>query len=143
MIKYKLFCKECDLKFDSWFASSNEYERLKKKKLLNCHNCNSVKVEKTIMAPRLLSNKLNTDEKINLEKYNKVKKTIKEYQKFIKNNFKYVGENFAYEARSIHYKNKKKMKKGIYGNASLGQIKELKEEGIETEMIPWINENDN
>ena len=45
MIKYKLFCKECDLKFDSWFASSNEYERLKKKKLLNCHNCNSVNIE--------------------------------------------------------------------------------------------------
>ena len=55
MIKYKLFCKECDLKFDSWFASSNEYERLKKKKLLNCHKCNSVKVEKTIMAPQLIS----------------------------------------------------------------------------------------
>ena len=46
MIKYKLFCKECDLKFDSWFASSNEYERLKKKKLLNCRDCNSEKVEK-------------------------------------------------------------------------------------------------
>ena len=59
MIKYKLFCRECDLKFDSWFASSNEYERLKKKKLLNCHNCNSVKVEKTIMAPQLISHKPN------------------------------------------------------------------------------------
>jgi len=64
MIKYKLFCKECDLKFDSWFASSNEYERLKKKKLLNCHNCNSEKVEKTIMAPQLISHKSKTDEKI-------------------------------------------------------------------------------
>ena len=72
MIKYKLFCKECDLKFDSWFASSNEYERLKKKKLLNCHNCNSVKVEKTIMAPQLISHKSKTDEKLNLEKYDKV-----------------------------------------------------------------------
>ena len=48
MIKYKLFCKNCELKFDSWFASSNEYERLKKKKLLNCHKCNSFQVEKTI-----------------------------------------------------------------------------------------------
>ena len=55
MIKYKLFCKKCDLNFDSWFASSKEYERLKKKKLLNCHNCNSVKVEKTIMAPQLIN----------------------------------------------------------------------------------------
>ena len=107
MIKYKLICKDCDLKFDSWFASSNEYERLKKKKLLNCHNCNSVKVEKTIMAPQLISHNSKNDEKIKLEKYNKVKKTIKDYQKFIKDNFNYVGDNFPYEARSIHYNGKK------------------------------------
>ena len=69
MIKYKLICKECDLKFDSWFASSNEYERLEKKKLLNCHKCNSFEVEKTIMAPQLISQKLKNDEKMNLEKY--------------------------------------------------------------------------
>ena len=142
MIKYKLFCIECDLKFDSWFASSNEYERLKKKKLLNCHNCNSVKVEKTIMAPRLISHKSKTDEKINLEKYNKVKKTIKDYQKFIKDNFNYVGNNFAYEARSIHYNNKKR-KKGIFGSASTDEIKELREEGIETEVIPWVEDKNN
>ena len=141
MIKYKLFCKECNLKFDSWFASSNEYERLKKKKLLTCHNCNSVKVEKTIMAPQLINKKL-TDEKINIEKYNKVKKTIMGYQKFIKENFKYVGDNFAYEARSIHYNSKKKSK-GIYGSASKKDLKELKEEGINAQMIPWIDENEN
>ena len=142
MIKYKLFCKECDLKFDSWFASSTEYERLKKKKLLNCHNCNSVKVEKTIMSPQLISHKLKTDEKINLEKNNKVKKTIKDYQKFIKDNFNYVGDNFTYEARSIHYNGKKKSK-GIYGSASKEDLKELKEEGIDAQMIPWIDEKEN
>ena len=64
MIKYKLICKNCDLRFDSWFASSNEYERLKKKKLLNCHKCNSVEVEKTIMAPQLISQNFKNDEKI-------------------------------------------------------------------------------
>ena len=142
MIKYKLFCKECDLKFDSWFASSNEYERLKKKKLLNCHNCNSEKVEKTIMAPQLINNKSKTDEKFNLEKYNKVKKTIKSYQKFIKENFKFVGDNFAYEARSIHY-NKKKSDKGIFGTASKEEMKELREEGIDSEIIPWIEDKNN
>ena len=142
MIKYKLICYHCDLKFDSWFASSKEYERLKKKKLLNCHKCNSVKVEKTIMAPQLINYKSKTDEKINLRKYNKVKKTIIDYQKFIKDNFKYVGDNFAYEARSIHYNSKKKSK-GIYGSASKKDLKELKEEGIDTQMIPWINENEN
>ena len=142
MIKYKLFCKHCNLKFDSWFASSNEYDRLRRKKLLNCHKCNSVKVEKTIMAPQLINSKSKTEEKINFAKYNKIKKTIKDYQKFIKDNFKYVGDNFAYEARSIHYNSKKKSK-GIYGSASKKDIKELKEEGIEAQLIPWFNENEN
>ncbi len=142
MIKYKLFCKNCNLKFDSWFASSNEYERLKKQKLLSCHNCNSIKVEKTIMSPQLINSKSNYDEKANIEKYNKVRKTIKGYQKFIKENFKFVGDNFAYEARSIHYNGKKKSK-NIYGSASKEDLKELKEEGIDTQMIPWIEENEN
>ena len=142
MIKYKLFCKECNLKFDSWFASSNEYERLRKRKLLNCHNCNSLKVEKTIMAPQLISQNFNNDKKINFEKYNKIKKTIKDYQKFIKDNFNYFGDNFAYEARSIHYNGKKKSK-GIYGSASKEDLKELKEEGIDAQMIPWIDEKEN
>ena len=142
MIKYKLVCKNCEFKFDSWFASSNEYERLKKKKLLNCHNCSSMQVEKTIMAPQLINSKTKIEEKIKLEKLNKVKKTIMGYQKFIKENFKYVGNNFAYEARSIHY-NEKKKSKGIYGSASKQDLKELKEEGIDAQMIPWVDENEN
>ena len=142
MIKYKLICKSCDLKFDSWFASSDEYEKLKKRKFLICHNCNSKKVEKTIMAPQLINSKLKSDKKIDLKKYNKVKKTIKSYQKFIKDNFKYVGDNFAYEARSIHYNSKKKSK-GIYGSASKEDLKELKEEGIDAQIIPWVDEVDN
>ena len=142
MIKYRLICKDCDLKFDSWFASSNEYERLKKKKLLTCHNCNSFNIEKTIMAPQLINNNSKTDQKLKLEKYNRVKKTIIDYQKFIKDNFKYVGDNFAYEARSIHYNSKKKSK-GIYGSASKDDLKELKEEGIDAQMIPWIDESEN
>ena len=138
MIKYKLVCKECKLFFDSWFASSDEYEKLKKKNILNCHNCNSTKVEKTLMAPKL---KLENSDKKDL-KLDKVYKKMKEYQKFIKKNFNFVGENFAYEARSIHYNDKKKSK-GIYGTASINEIKELKEEGIDTEMIPWIEDKNN
>ena len=94
------------------------------------------------MAPQLIAKKSKTDEKINLEKYHKVKKTIVDYQKFIKDNFKYVGDNFAYEARSIHYNGKKKSR-GIYGSASREDLKELKEEGIDAQMIPWIDENEN
>ena len=142
MIKYRLACNDCELSFDSWFASSKEFEKLKKKKLLICYNCNSLKVDKTLMAPTLINNKKNLNNSMELTKYENVKKTIKNYQKFIKDNFKYVGENFAYEARSIHYDKNKKSKR-IYGNASKKDLNELKEEGIDTQMIPWIEDKDN
>ena len=142
MIKYKLTCKDCETIFDSWFASSKEYEKLKKKNFLICHNCNSSKVEKTLMTPQLMNSKKKSKDSLDLSKSADIKKTIKNYQKFIKDNFKYVGENFAYEARSIHYDGKKNSK-GIYGSASKKDIKELKEEGIETQTIPWIEDKDN
>ena len=143
MIKYNLVCKQCNKIFDSWFSSSKEYEKLKKLKHINCHNCNSLEVDKSLMSPNVLNSKNEKLDKIKTKKLANIKKTIKEYQKFIKNNFKYVGENFAYEARSIHYKNKKTTTKGIYGNASLEELKDLKEEGIETEVFPWVNEKEN
>ena len=142
MIKYKLVCKNCGNFFESWFASSKEYENLKKLKHVNCDNCNSLKVEKTLMTPSILNSKKEKPVTYKNKKYTKIKNTIKEYQKFIKNNFEYVGEDFAYKARSIHYSNKKKSK-GIYGNATVKEVKELKEEGIDTEVIPWVNQNDN
>jgi hypothetical protein len=142
MIKYKLICNDCNIKFDSWFASSIEYEKLKKKNFLTCHSCNSLKVEKTLMAPQLINSKTKSETKLDTAKYQKIKKTIKNYQKFIKENFQNVGGNFAYEARSIHYNSKKKSK-GIYGSATSQDLKELKDEGIEAQMIPWIEDKDN
>ena len=94
------------------------------------------------MAPSIKNNKRNINHDTELDKYKNVKKTLKSYQKFIKENFKFVGENFAYEARSLNYNNKKKHK-GIYGNASKKDLLELREEGIETQMIPWIEDKDN
>ena len=142
MIKYKLMCNDCELTFDSWFASSQEYEKLKKKNYLVCHNCNSQKIEKTLMAPKLINAKNKSKEFQDLVKYYKIKKTINNYQTFIKKNFKYVGENFAYEARSIHYDKKQKFK-GIYGSASKEDLIELKEEGINIQTVPWIDNKDN
>jgi hypothetical protein len=143
MIKYNLLCNKCNLIFDSWFASSKEFDKLKKKSLINCHNCGSLRVEKNLMAPKLINKTINfKNEKKNVRKYQDIKKTINEYQKFIKSNFDYVGENFAYEARSIHYNNKKR-DKGIYGTASKQDIKELKEEGIDTHLIPWVENKNN
>ena len=142
MIKYKLICKDCETTFDSWVSSSAEYERLKKKKFINCHICYSLSVKKTLMSPSVLISKNNSKTDSQIQKYRKTKEVIFKYQKFIKKNFDYVGENFAYEVRSVHYKSKK-VTRGIYGTATKKDIKELKDEGIETEMIPWIKNNTN
>ncbi len=142
MIKYQLKCNDCNLVFDSWFASSKEFEKLKKKKLINCHKCNSLKIEKSLMKPSVI-NKGKDQKDIILKKVNlSVNKKIKEYQNFIKKNFDYVGSNFAYEARSIHY-NKKKRNKGIFGKVSNQDLTELKEEGIKTQTIPWFDDKSN
>ena len=142
MIKYRLNCKKCNNNFDSWFATSKEYEKLKKLNHLICHYCNSFKVEKTLMAPSVVNSK---DKIVSISKHNKfskIKNKIKKYQKFIKKNFDYVGDNFAHEARSIHYSKDNKMK-GIYGRANSEEISELRDEGIETEVIPWCKDNEN
>ena len=138
MIKYALICKSCKLEFESWFGSSKEFDRLKKMKLLNCQSCNSIRVEKSLMSPNLSNSKKKISNPNEL-KFQQVKQKLREYKKFVKDNFNFVGENFAYEARSIHYRNKKKHK-GIYGTASKKDIKELKEEGIDTDIIPWIED---
>ena len=81
MIKYNLLCKKCELTFDSWFASSKEYDKLKKKKLINCHNCGSLEVEKSLMAPKLISKnfRLKNENKdlINIKKLKKQLMNIK------------------------------------------------------------------
>ena len=141
MIKYKLNCKRCQNTFDSWFASSREFEKLKKMGLINCSKCNSLNVEKSIMSPRISSN-LKSKTQFPIAKKDEVKSKIQKFQKYIEKNFDYVGKNFAYEARSIHYNNKKK-KKGIFGTASKEEIKELKEEGIEADIIPWVDDKKN
>ena len=142
MIKYRLICKNCEFTFDSWFSSSKEYERLKKKYFVNCHICNSVSVEKTLMSPSVFMTKNDYKTDNQIQEYKKTKKIMLRYQKFIEKNFDYVGKNFAYEARSLHYKNKKTSKR-IYGTVTKEDLQELKEEGIDLEIIPWIKDNTN
>ena len=142
MIKYRLTCRNCNSAFDSWFATSKEYEKLKKLKHLNCHYCDSIKVEKTLMAPSVVNSKDKSALLSKDKKFYKIKSKIKEYQKFIKKNFNYVGDNFAHEARSLHYNSKKKLK-GIYGKATNDEISELNDEGIDVDVVPWFHDNDN
>jgi len=138
MIKYNLICR-CGKTFESWFSSSNEYETLKKKKLINCIYCNDNSVKKTVMAPNLSSKSNKITKKVKLE--SKIKKELINIRKYIEKNCKNVGDNFSQEARSIHYD--KKTSKGIYGKATPEETDELIEEGIDVATIPWVNKVEN
>ena len=141
MIKYNLICK-CGNTFESWFSSSNEYESLRKKKLINCIYCESSLVKKTIMSPNLpsKSNKISKTGKV--EKVEKdIKNQLIEFRKYIEKNCKNVGDKFAQEARNLHYD--KKTSKGIYGKATPEEAAELVEEGIDIATVPWINKSQN
>jgi hypothetical protein len=138
MVKYNLTCG-CGKIFESWFSDSKEFDRLHKRKLINCVFCNSTSIKKSIMAPNI-SSKAKKNYKININIKNKKKKLL-EFRKFVEKNFKYVGDRFSEEARSIHYD--KKNSKGIYGKATPKETAELIDEGIEISTIPWIDKSEN
>ena len=56
MIRYTLRCEQGHA-FESWFQSSSAYDTQVKRKLVTCPVCGSAKVEKAIMAPRIVGKK--------------------------------------------------------------------------------------
>ena len=139
MIKYNLKCDK-NHEFESWFSSSEEFEKLNKKKLLECIYCSSKKIDKSIMSPMVSNSKSKNAE------YDIMKKDLKNYKshllklrKFIEKNFDYVGNDFSKKIREIYYD--KKNKKAIYGTTTSEERKELSEEGIDLLSIPWVNKD--
>ena len=140
MIKYNLKC-ENKHEFESWFSDSNEYEKLKKKMLLECIYCSSSKISKSIMSP-MVSIIKNSNKKIKSNLDNKFvdeKKRLVEIRQFVEKNFDYVGENFSEKVREIYYN--KKTKKAIYGTTTEKERRELLDEGIDLITIPWVNKD--
>ena len=136
MIKYNLKCKN-NHEFESWFSDSNEFEKLKKKRLLECIYCNSTEIKKSIMSPMI--SVVNTSEnelsKISSQ-VKKEKKRLLKIRKYIEKNFEFVGDKFTKEVREIYYD--KKRKKTIYGTTTAKDREELANEGIEILSVPWI-----
>ncbi len=138
MIKYNLKCKN-DHEFESWFSSSDEFDKLRKKNLLDCIYCSSKKIEKSIMAPSI-SGSLNKKQELietNNKNFEDKKNVLLQLRRYIENNFDYVGKDFSKRVREIYYD--KKSNKAIYGTATSEEKEELSEEGIDLISIPWIN----
>tara|TARA_B100000674_G_scaffold410005_1_gene357689 strand:- start:95 stop:514 length:420 start_codon:yes stop_codon:yes gene_type:complete len=138
MIKYNLICDN-EHEFESWFSDSLKFEKLKKKKLLECIFCSSKRIEKSIMSP-MISNSNNSDFPNKFEReLLKEKKRLKQIRKYIEKNYEYVGKNFSKKVREIYYD--KKSKKTIYGTTTPKEREELAEEGIDLLSIPWIGKD--
>ena len=139
MIKYNLKC-ENKHEFESWFSDSKEFDRLKNKKLIECIFCQSKKVEKSIMAPRVVNPKAKNSQKnvSNLDIKN-FKKDLQNLRKFVEKNFEYVEKNFANKVREVYYD--RKTKKSIYGTTTPEEREELADEGIDLLSIPWVNKD--
>tara|TARA_B100001121_G_scaffold310417_1_gene341316 strand:- start:6575 stop:7000 length:426 start_codon:yes stop_codon:yes gene_type:complete len=140
MIKYNLKCNN-QHEFESWFADSKEFEKLYKKKLLECIFCNSRIISKSIMAPMLSvsKNRNNNEFQINENSLKIEKQKLIKLRGFIEKNFEYVGKDFSKKVREIYYD--KKNKKTIYGITSPEEREELKEEGIDLLSIPWVDKD--
>ena len=140
MIKYNLKCSN-NHEFESWFSDSNEFDKLSKKKLLDCIFCDSIKIKKSIMSPGILNNKnkIKNSKKINHKEYTKVKKELIKLRKFVEKNFEYVGSDFSRKVRDVYYD--KNTKKSIYGTTTPEEKKELEEEGIDLLSVPWVSKD--
>ena len=135
MIKYNLICK-CSKTFESWFASSLEFDLLLKKKIIKCIYCLSSEVKKTVMSPRLTRKSNQVFKKTKSQK--NIRKQLINFKKYIEKNCENVGERFPQEARNIHYD--KKTSTGIYGKATPKETSELIEEGIDVCTLPWVDD---
>ena len=135
MIKYNLKCQN-NHEFESWFSDSKEFEKLNKKKLLECIYCSSKKISKSIMSPMISGVKENK----NLNKIlQEEKQKLLKIRKYVEKNFEYVGKDFSKKVREVYYD--KKNKKAIYGTTTSEEREELAEEGIDLISVPWIKDN--
>ena len=158
MIRYTLRC-ERDHSFESWFQNSSAYDSQVRRKLVTCPVCNSTKVEKAIMAPRIVSKKgreapvpapvaalpaeapATESTPLLMAQERELRAKLKELRDHIVKNADNVGERFPNEARKMHYGDIEH--RPIYGEASPDEARALIEEGVEVAPLPVLPEDRN
>jgi hypothetical protein len=150
MILYQLRCGK-DHEFEAWFKDGQTCERQLARKTVECPTCGSRKVAKALMAPRIggsekkqqsanLSAKVPEGNHPMSIMASAMRQHLQEVRAKVEANCDYVGDKFAEEARKIHYGETEA--RGIYGEASDEEHRELVEEGVEVARIPWLPRSD-
>tara|TARA_X000001036_G_scaffold196971_1_gene185550 strand:+ start:289 stop:711 length:423 start_codon:yes stop_codon:yes gene_type:complete len=139
MIKYNLKCENSH-EFESWFSDSKEFDKLNKKKLLECIYCSSNRIKKSIMAPMISGSKPDDERKDFLDKkLLKQKSELLKLRNYIEKNFEFVGDKFSKKVREVYYN--KETKKSIYGTTTPEERQDLIEEGIDLMSVPWVSKD--
>lgn len=137
MIKYSVQCRN-DHQFEGWFKDSASFDKQARRGDVECPRCGDTKITKAPMAPRI--NKSGTTNEKAEDRAREVAAMIlekaAEFREHVENNCDYVGGAFAEEARKIHYGEAEE--RGIYGEASEDDTRELEEEGIDVMPLPNV-----
>lgn len=155
MIRYALSC-ECGHAFESWFQSSSAYDSQIKRKLVNCPVCDSARVEKAIMAPRITRKGRGTmpaaepaaateesasSATLMMTQERELRAKLKELRDYVTRNADNVGNRFPNEARKMHYGDIEH--RAIYGEASAEEAQSLSDEGIDMMPLPMLPDDRN
>jgi hypothetical protein len=156
MIRYNLRCDRGHA-FESWFQSSSAYESQEKRKLVSCPACGSVKVERAIMAPQVVSKKgrdsavpspaaptevaAPASTPLLMAQERELRAKLKDLRDHIVKNADNVGERFPNEARKMHYGDIEH--RPIYGEASPEEARSLIDEGVEVSPLPVLPDDRN
>ncbi len=142
MIKYSLCCENAHT-FEGWFSESADFDRQMESGFLTCPVCGSAAISKSLMAPSVSTARKKEAKRqmaMDLVRREAMAK-LKEAVSNIRANAEDVGEKFPEEARKIHYGEADA--RGIIGQASLGEVRDLIEEGIEVAPLPALPEDTN
>jgi hypothetical protein len=127
VISYALRCHKGH-QFDGWFRDSTSFDEQSRTGHLSCPSCNSIRVEKAIMAPSVSGTKKRADAAVQMRQF------ATGLRKYVQDNADYVGNDFAQEARKIHYG--EATERHIYGEATPQEAQDLIEEGVDVAPLP-------
>jgi hypothetical protein len=134
MIRYALACG-AGHDFEGWFGGSDDFDAQSARGLVSCPACGSPEVRKQIMAPAVVTSKGKAEttpgpsREMMMEMANQVRRHVED-------NFDNVGDAFAREARAIH--EGRSEERGIYGEATLREARELLEDGVPVAPLPQV-----
>lgn len=135
MIKYSVQCSSGH-QFDGWFKDSATFDKQARAKHIECPRCGDTKVSKAPMAPRI--SKSGSTRPSSPTRADEVAREMAEVadkiREHVEENCDYVGSEFAEEARKIHYGEADE--RGIYGEATIDEARDLDDEGIDVLPIP-------